>query len=142
MQHFAHNVIANKCALAIKGGEMPSRLIVSRELAELLKLLAHPDRLRMIEELRSGEKDVSSIAEALMLPATRVSQHLAMLRAHRLVEERRDGRNHFYRLRHPHLAAWIVEALQFVDIRNRLEEADAIDNARALWSDAVPNETH
>jgi DNA-binding transcriptional ArsR family regulator len=121
---------------------MPSRLIVSRELAELLKLLAHPDRLRMIEELRPGEKDVSSIADALMLPATRVSQHLAMLRAHRLVEERRDGRNHFYRLKHPHLAAWIVDALQFVDIRNRLEEAEAIDNARALWSDAAPNPSH
>jgi DNA-binding transcriptional ArsR family regulator len=107
---------------------------VSRDLAELLKLLAHPDRLRMIEELRSGELDVSGIAEALMLPATRVSQHLAQMRAHRLVEERRDGRNHYYRLSHPHLAEWVVDALQFVDIRNRLDEAGHIDTARALWS--------
>ena len=35
---------------------MPSRLIVSRELADLLKLLAHADRLRLIEELRLGER--------------------------------------------------------------------------------------
>jgi DNA-binding transcriptional ArsR family regulator len=121
---------------------LPSRLTVSRELADLLKLLAHPDRLRIIEELRSHELDVTGIAETLELPATRISQHLALLRAQRLVEERRDGRSHFYRLKHPHLAAWIVDALPFVDIRNRLEEAEAIDNARALWSDAAPNASH
>lgn len=112
---------------------MPSRLIVSRELADLLKLLAHADRLRLIEDLRHGEKDVTGLAAALHLPATRVSQHLALLRAHRLVEERRDGRSHFYRLAHPYLADWILDALPFVDIRTRLEEADHIDTARALW---------
>ncbi|AUX70276.1 transcriptional regulator [Porphyrobacter sp. HT-58-2] len=117
---------------------MPSRLIVSKELAELLKLLAHADRLRLIEELRTGEMDVTGLAETLDLPTTRVSQHLAQLRAQRLVEERRDGRNHFYRLSHPQLAAWIVEALQFVDIRTRLEDADHIDAARALWSTPAP----
>ena len=113
---------------------MPSRLIVSRELADLLKLLAHADRLRLIEDLRHGEKDVSGIAQSLQLPATRVSQHLAQLRAHRLVEERRDGRNHFYRLAHAHLADWILDALPFVDIRSRLGDADHIDAARALWA--------
>lgn len=113
---------------------MPSRLIVSRELADLLKLLAHADRLRMIEELRRGERDVTTLAAALGLPATRVSQHLSLLRAHRLVEERRDGRNHFYRLTHASLADWILDAIPFVDIRSRLEDADHLDAARALWS--------
>jgi DNA-binding transcriptional ArsR family regulator len=118
---------------------LPSRLIVSRELADLFRLLAHADRLRMVEELRLGEKDVTGLAAALDLPATRVSQHLALLRAQRLVEERRDGRNHFYCLSRPHLADWIIDALPFVDIRQRLEEAEHIDAARALWS--VPD-TH
>ncbi|MFL0672124.1 MAG: ArsR/SmtB family transcription factor [Erythrobacter sp.] len=118
---------------------MPSQIIVSRELADLLKLLAHPDRLRLIAQLRSGEQDVSSIAAALALPATRVSQHLALLRAHRLVEERRAGRTHFYHLVHQALAGWIVEALQFVDIRSRLDEAGHIDTVRARWSEPAPN---
>lgn len=113
---------------------MPSRLIVSRELADLFRLLAHADRLRLIEELRGGEKDVTGLAQSLHLPATRVSQHLALLRAHRLVEERRDGRSHFYRLVPAHLADWIIDALPFVDIRQRLEDAAHIDTARALWS--------
>jgi DNA-binding transcriptional ArsR family regulator len=117
---------------------MPARLIVSRELADLFKLLAHADRLRLIEELRLGEKDVNGLAAALGLPATRVSQHLALLRAHRLVEDRRAGRSHFYSLSQPHLAAWIVEALQFVDIRNRLDEAEHIDRVRALWTTETP----
>jgi DNA-binding transcriptional ArsR family regulator len=114
---------------------MPSQLIVSRELADLFKLLAHPDRLRLIAQLRRGEQDVTSLAAALGLPATRISQHLALLRAHRLVEERRAGRTHFYHLVHPVLAAWIVEALHFVDIRNRLDEAGHIDTVRARWSE-------
>lgn len=118
---------------------MPSRLIVSRELADLFRLLAHGDRLRLIEDLRGGEKDVTGIAQSLDLPTTRISQHLALLRAARLVEERRDGRNHFYRLAHPHLAAWVLEALPFIDIRQRLDNADHIDSARALWGVADPN---
>jgi DNA-binding transcriptional ArsR family regulator len=117
---------------------MPGQLIVARELADLLRLLAHADRLRLIAELRSGEHDVTSLAAALALPATRVSQHLAQLRAHRLVEERRAGRTHYYRLVHPMLAAWIVEALPFVDIRSRLDEAGHIDTVRARWSEPQP----
>lgn len=113
---------------------MPSRLIVSRELAELFKLLAHPDRLRLIEELRLGERDVTGIADVLNLPTTRVSQHLASLRAYRLVEERREGRNHFYHLTQPDLAGWIVAALPFVDARNRAGDPAHIDNARELWT--------
>lgn len=112
---------------------MPSRLIVSRELADLFKLLAHADRLRLIEELQHGEKDVTSLATALALPATRVSQHLSLMRAQHLVEERRHGRSHYYHLAHPRLAEWILDALPLIDIRLRLEETDHIDAARALW---------
>lgn len=118
---------------------MPSRMIVSRELADLLRLLAHPDRLRLIEELRAGEKDVSGLAAELDLPSSRVSQHLASLRAHRLVEDRREGRNHFYRLTRPAIAGWILAALEFVDVPGPLHDAPHIDHVRELWtSDNTP----
>jgi len=119
---------------------MPSRVIVSHDLADLMRLLAHADRLRLIEELGPGERTVSELAAALALPSTRISQHLALLRAHRLVAERRDGRSHFYRLTHPQLAAWILDALPFVDIRNRLGEAEHIERVRALWSAQPPHQ--
>lgn len=113
---------------------MHSRVIQSRELADLFRLCAHPDRLRMIEQLRQGERDVTGIAKALAVPAARVSQHLALLRARRLTEDRRAGRNHFYRLVQPKLAVWALDALQFIAIRNWLDDADHSDSMRVRWS--------
>lgn len=121
---------------------MPSRLIVSKELAELLRLIAHPDRLRLIEELRLGEKDVTTIAAALDLPSARVSQHLASLKAQRLVQERREGRNHFYRLTRPAIAAWIVEALEFLEVPSPLNDSAHIDRVRELWASDTPKSSN
>jgi DNA-binding transcriptional ArsR family regulator len=114
--------------------DMPSRVIVSKELADLMKVLAHPDRVRLVEELRAGEKDVTTIAEALHLPTTRVSQHLANLRAHRLVEDRREGRKHFYRLTRPNLATWIFDALDLIDVHSPLVDGSHLSTVRKLWA--------
>ena len=113
---------------------MPSRQVVSRELSEIFKILAHPDRVRIIEELGAGERDVNSIVEQLDLPGPRVSQHLSLMRAHRIVEERRDGQHHFYRLLQPQIAQWIIEGLDFVEGRLGSIDRSAIENARRLWS--------
>jgi DNA-binding transcriptional ArsR family regulator len=113
---------------------MPSRQLVAKELSEIFKILAHPDRVRIIEELGSGEKDVTAIVEQLGLPGPRVSQHLALMRAHRVVEERRDGRHHYYRLNQPQIADWIVKGLDFVKGRPSGIDPGAIENARKLWS--------
>ncbi|MBU7580355.1 MAG: helix-turn-helix transcriptional regulator [Porphyrobacter sp.] len=113
---------------------MPSRIIVSKEVADLFKVLAHPDRVRLVEELRDGEKDVTGIAHALNLPTTRTSQHLAALRSHRLVSDRREGRQHFYRLTRPAMAGWIVDALQFLEVRSPIEEGSHLEAVRRLWA--------
>lgn len=113
---------------------MPSRQVVAKELAEIFKIVAHPDRIRMIEELRAGEKDVNTLVEILELPGPRVSQHLSLLRAHRIVEERREGRHHFYHLTQPEIAQWIVEGLEFVTGRMNGISPSAIRSARRLWS--------
>lgn len=115
---------------------MPSRLLVAKELAQIFKIIAHPDRIRLIEELRAGEQNVNSLIESLELPGPRISQHLSLMRAHRLVEERRDGRNHVYRLVQPEIAKWIVEGIDFIEGRqSRLPEA-AINKVKELWKDA------
>jgi len=113
---------------------MPSRVVVARELGELFKLLAHPDRIRLVEELGTGECDVNSLAERLTLPSARVSQHLSLLKAHRIVEERRDGRRHCYSLAQPELATWIVDGLAFVEGRLSGLEPSDIHAARRLWT--------
>jgi DNA-binding transcriptional ArsR family regulator len=113
---------------------MPQRQLVARELADVFKIVAHPDRIRIIEELRTDEKDVNTLVEALELPGPRVSQHLSLMRAHRIVEERRDGRHHFYHLIQPEIANWIVEGLNYVEGRMSGVSKSAINSARELWS--------
>lgn len=116
---------------------MPSRVVVARELAELFKLIAHPDRIRLIEELGSGEQDVNTLVETLDLPGPRVSQHLSMLRAHRMVQERREGRHRYYSLTQPEIAGWIVDGLDFVEGRLSTVESQDINAARNLWGETA-----
>ena len=114
---------------------MPDRRVVAKELSEIFKILAHPDRIRIIEELRNIEKDVNTLVEQLDLPGSRVSQHLSLMRAHRIVEERRDGRRHVYRLAQPEMADWIINGLAFVEGRLGSLSKSAIVKARKLWSE-------
>ena len=114
---------------------MPHRAIVAKELAGLLGVLAHPQRIRIIEELRGGERNVMSIQAALEISHSGVSQHLMNLRAHRLVTERREGRQVYYHLRHPDLARWLTDAMRFMELES--VEADqlrkAIKKTHADW---------
>ncbi|MEM7704692.1 MAG: metalloregulator ArsR/SmtB family transcription factor [Pseudomonadota bacterium] len=116
---------------------MPSRAIIAKELSQILKTISHPDRVRIIEELRGDEKDVNTIAAALELTSTRISQHLSLMKAHRIVDERREGRHHYYHLVQPEIADWIVNGLAFVEGRMSAISAAEIKSARKLWG-AVP----
>jgi DNA-binding transcriptional ArsR family regulator len=113
---------------------VPSRQLVAKELAEIFKLMSHPDRIRLIEELKADEKDVNTLAEVLGLPGPRVSQHLSLLKLNRIVEERRDGRHHFYHLIQPDIADWVVNGLNFVEGRMGGISQSSINDARRLWS--------
>jgi DNA-binding transcriptional ArsR family regulator len=113
---------------------MPQRQVVAKELADMFKIIAHPDRIRIIEELGSGEKDVNTLVERLELPGPRVSQHLGLMRANRIVVERREGRHHYYNLIQPDLANWIIDALGFVEGRINILSKSAISEARDLWT--------
>jgi len=120
---------------------MPSRILIAKELGQMFKVLAHPDRIRLIECIGAGELDVNTIAGNLALPTGRISQHLAMLRAHRIVDERRDGRYRVYHLVQPELAIWVVAGLDFIEGRMANVDASKIRAARRLWSkDATPRQ--
>lgn len=115
---------------------MAFREIVSRSMADLLAVLAHPQRLRIVEELGDGEMDVNSMAALLQVSQSGASQHLAQLRAHRVVAERRVGRHVFYHLRDPALAGWLLEGLQFLesDAESSRQMKQLIKRARTAWS--------
>jgi len=117
---------------------MPSRVIVAKELAEIFKVLSHPDRIRLVEELHKGELDVSTLAETLGLTGPRASQHLTQLRLRGIVAERREGRHHYYSLVQAELASWIVEGLAFLGSRDAVLPKSKIDSARRKWTTKNP----
>jgi DNA-binding transcriptional ArsR family regulator len=122
---------------------MPDRCVATRELATLLGVLAHPERIRIVEELRDGELDVASLQKLLEVAHSRVSQNLGILRSHRIVAERREGRHVFYRLVQPGLAGWLREALKFLEREAALndEMRSALTLAREQWSQPAPGRT-
>lgn len=122
---------------------MPNRRIVAKELGGLLKVLSHPDRILIIQLLATrGEHSVSSIAEKLNLPQTRVSQHLGELRNKRLVDERREGRARLYDLASSRLAWWLVEGVDFVAGNVQQITDEQIEDARKLWVGAFATSRH
>ncbi|MFH1877522.1 MAG: metalloregulator ArsR/SmtB family transcription factor [Candidatus Omnitrophota bacterium] len=59
--------------------------------AEVLKAVAHPVRLRIVQGLMRNECNVTKIVRALGLPQSTVSQHLGVLRAAGILVPRKSG---------------------------------------------------
>ncbi len=69
------------------------------ETAELMKLAGNWTRLKLLYLLETlTEVNVSDLSELLGVSVSAVSQHLAKLKAHRLVNSRRDAQTIYYRL--------------------------------------------
>lgn len=66
--------------------------------ARRLKALADPERLRIVDVLFAGAKNVSQIAEELGTEIVNVSHHLGVLRSAGLVQVERQGRFMIYSL--------------------------------------------
>ena len=68
--------------------------------AKVLKALAHPARLKVIDELsQHGEVCVCDLTEAVGSDMSTVSRHLTQLRNAGIVESEKHGQMVFYRLR-------------------------------------------
>ena len=67
--------------------------------ADVLKAVAHPVRLQVLDLLRDGERCVCDVAEALGTGRSNASRHLAVLLKAGLAERRKEGLKAFYRLR-------------------------------------------
>ena len=71
---------------------------VAEHVAEVLKAVAHPVRLQIIELLEKKEMCVGSIAQALGGKQAITSQQLNMMRDKGVLECRRDGVKVYYRI--------------------------------------------
>ena len=82
----------------------------SEAAAELLTLLANPQRLRILCALLDGERSVSSLEAVVDLSQSALSQHLAKLREAKIVTTRREAQSIFYSLADTR-AARVLEVL-------------------------------
>lgn len=116
---------------------MPFRSTASKRLADLFGVLSNAHRIRLVEELsRRGEMDVSSLERELGISHSAVSQNLTLLRAHRVVTERREGRHVFYRLTQQRLAEWILNGLEFLqkELEQEKPVQQELEQARIYWA--------
>ena len=67
-------------------------------LAKLLKALANPQRLEIIEMLSQGEKSVEGVVNTTNLSVANASQHLQVLKNSNIVKSRKEGRYVYYSL--------------------------------------------
>ena len=96
--------------------------------AELCKTLSNPERLLIINELRSGEKTVNDLAEVAEVNQSIVSRHLAILRNRGVVESRRQGINVYYSLSDPRMgeACDLVQQILLNQMERNKELADRL----------------
>ncbi len=78
---------------------MTSPVIDYSEQAKILKALAHPSRLHIVDMIRKKQPCVRALEEALGLAQSNVSQHLSLLRHTGIVEAERDGNQVCYRIK-------------------------------------------
>ena len=100
--------------------------------ANLFKGLAHPYRIRILELLAGApEVSVTELQAETELEASHLSQHLAVLRKHRLVESERRASHVYYRLADRRTAELLSVARSLLlsmleDDEGRLAEAQTL----------------
>jgi ArsR family transcriptional regulator, lead/cadmium/zinc/bismuth-responsive transcriptional repressor len=85
----------------------------------LLKMIADPTRLRILSALTATELCVCDIAASVGLSESASSHQLRLLREHRLVSHRKEGRVVYYRLNDAHVTDLI---------------SSAVEHAREIWA--------
>jgi len=69
--------------------------------SRIIKALAHPTRLFMVDQLARGERCVCELRDMVGADISTVSKHLALLKAAGLVIDDKRGQQVFYALRTP-----------------------------------------
>jgi DNA-binding transcriptional ArsR family regulator len=83
--------------------------------ARVIRVLGHPLRLRLLEAMEPGERNVTELVVETGATQATVSQQLATLRAEGVVGARRDGPRVFYRITEPKVSS-ILACIRACDL--------------------------
>jgi ArsR family transcriptional regulator len=99
--------------------------------ADVFQALAHPTRVALAEFLhRGGELSVGQLCEKVGVEQANASQHLAVLRAKRIVQTRKVGNQIFYSLRDPAFGK-VLDALREFFLAHVTEALELLRQAEA-----------
>jgi len=90
---------------------------IFKKQANVLKALANESRLQIIDRLGRGESSVGELTELVGSDRTTVSKHLAVLRSHGIVTDRRQGNIVYYTLLTPCVLNFFSCAAQVIEER-------------------------
>lgn len=79
--------------------------------ALVLRVLAHPHRLRICELLMHQRVSVSEIAKHLGIPSNAASQHLGIMKAYGILGSEREGKTVFYKVVSPQ-PGWLLSCIR------------------------------
>jgi ArsR family transcriptional regulator len=71
--------------------------------AEILKALAQPTRLKILELLRNGERCICEIVPAINGEQSNISRHISLMQKSQLVTTRKDGVKVMVKVRDPRI---------------------------------------
>lgn len=90
--------------------------------ARVIKALAHPARLLIVDELKDGPRCVCEVQKVVGSDMSTVSKHLSVLKNAGIVEDEKRGVQVYYRLRCPCVTDFF-ECAQKVLVTNAKEQA-------------------
>ncbi len=93
--------------------------------AQIMKAMAHPSRLMIVDELSRGERCVADLRDLVGGDISTVSRHLAVLRNAGLIFPDKRGNQVFYALRTPCVLNFFecVESVLQESVQERIEMA-------------------
>lgn len=93
--------------------------------ARIMKALAHPTRLFIVDELAKKEKSVLQLTELIGADVSTVSKHLAVLKSSGIVQDEKRGAKVFYSVRVPCVLNWYscIEGVLKATAKEQMEAA-------------------
>ena len=100
---------------------------------QICKAVAHPVRLEIVDLLSKREMGASAMITALETSKANLSKHVNQLVQAGVVDQRRKGRQVYYRLSHPeiHEACCIMRSILYRRLKQGQKLATAIGPARS-----------
>ena len=84
------------------------------ELAECLKVLTHPVRIRILEELKGRSVCVSERCQRIGASQSNISQHLTLLRYQGWIKKRREAVYNYYSLSNKNISSALEEICEII----------------------------